>query len=442
MKSLALELIDYQNKDKFPEKLTNIIEDIYKEIDDQKYTKNIELIGKSENARRIEKLIRERFNLNVVFDKEFSEFYMAAILPFMSDYLSASSTLNNISTKIFSDLFSGINIYKHYHELETEREKYFKRIHNRKGFVDKKNARVGGYLSDVKNYLLVNFFMMKAEDITPAEAAAIITHEIGHAFVGLETHHRLTTTNSTIMDIMDNINKNKHDKAIYIFKKNFDVEDLEKTSLDNSKEITDFYGKLANKYLGELNSQLINNKYDETNFENLADSFAVRFNMGKDLFSGLYKLHTQYGHITQRSSFMYWTALIIEAITLAILLILCGPMALGVAVVILIALTNLPSGHMTYDNAMDRYNRIRNGIINNLKNEKLPANIAKDLVDQFVVIDTVMKNSTHFDSILDTLFGALDFGNSSDNYYIKLQQTIENSLNNILFVKSSQLRTL
>lgn len=440
MKPIATEMIHYQNNDKFPDRLTAIVEGVYQQIDSKKYKNNRDLLSKSEFAPLIQKLIRERFNLNVEFDVEFSEYYMAAIIPFMSDYLSASSSLNNLGPKVLSDLFSGINIYKHYQQIEKERETYFARIHNRKGFVDKKNARVGGYLSDVKNYLLINFFTLKAEQMTPREVTAIITHEIGHAFTGLESHHKLTTGNATIMDVLDNLNRNRNDKAMYTFKKTFDAKDLEKASLDNNKEITDFYGKLAHTYLGELDSQLINNKYDETNFENMADSFAVRFNLGRELVTGLHKLHTNYGMVTQRTSFFYWSILMIEFLLLTVQFILLGPVVMGMVALILLAFTNLPSGHMTYDHPLDRYNRIKNGIVNNLKNEKLPKKAAEDLLDQFFLIDSVMKHSTEFKGIVETVFGPLDFVNKTDKYYIRLQQTIENSLNNILFVKSAQLR--
>lgn len=440
MNAFAFELIHYQNNDKFPERLTALIENIYKDIDNKKYKNNKELLAKSSYASDVVKLIRDRFNLNVVFDKEFSEYYMAAVIPFMSDYLSGSIALNNLGPKVLSDLFSGINIYKHYQQIEKERESYFSRIHNRKGFIDKKNARVGGYLADVKHHLLINFFSLKAEDETPSEVTAIIVHEIGHAFTGLEAHHKLQTGNATIMDVLDNLNRNNHDKAFYTFKKRFDEKDLEKTSMENNKEVTDFYGKLAKTYLGELDSQLINNKYDETNFENMADSFAVRFNLGRDLFTGLHKLHARYGMVTQKTSFFYWSLLMIEFLIYAILFSMMGPASVAMVALILLAFTNLPAGHMTYDDPMSRYNRIKNGIVNNLKNEKLPTDVVKDLLDQFTLIDSVMKNSMNFEDLVTKIFGPLDFVNKTDNYYIRLQQSIENSLNNKLFVSSAQLR--
>src|SRR5205823_533638 len=140
-------------------------------------------------------------------------------------------------------------------------------------------------------------------------------------------------------------------------------------------------------------------------------SFAVRFNLGRELFTGLHKLHANYGMVIQQWGAMYWTLLIIDFLTFAILIALSGPAGLAIAAMILLAFTNLPKGHMTYDEPIDRYNRIKNGIINNLKNEKLPKAVVKDLLDQFTLIDSVMKNSTQFTGIVENLFGPLDFMN-------------------------------
>jgi hypothetical protein len=434
-----MEMINYQNNDKFPEQLKTIIEKIFIDIDNNVYKNNKDLLSKSPYGEKIVDLVKDRFKLNVVIDKEFSEYYMAAVIPFMSDYLSEGTSVNNLGFKILNDLLFGINIHKHYRQIEKERETYFNRIHNRKGFVDIKNARVGGYLADVKNYLLINFFMLREEQLTPGEVTAVIVHELGHAFSGLESHHNLQTTNATIVDILNDINKNKSDKALYTFKKRFDEKDIENVSLNNSKEVVDFYGKLANIYLGELNSQMVNNKYDETTFENMADSFAVRFNLGSELVTGLNKLHDNYGAIGQLSSFIYWSMVLVDFILLAIALILLGPIGSGVFLIVMAALVNLPNGHMTYDVPLDRYNRIKNGIVNNLKNKKLPKELMTELIHQFELIDGIMKETVNHESLVMKIFGTIDFVNKTDNYYIELQQTIENSLNNALFVKSAKL---
>ena len=438
--SIALELIRYQREDEFPKKLAELIENIYKEIDLELYKSNRDLLKDSPNIPKIEKLIKDRFNLSVIYDPLFSEYYLAATVPFMSDYLFETSALRNIGPGLLSRLYNGDNIFARIKDLEKEKEQYYKQIHNRTGFVDTKNARVGGYLADVRNYLIINFMSFRALELTPQEAAAITLHELGHVFVGLETHHRLQTTNSTVLDILSDINNNKEDKALYRFKKYFTDTDFKDAHLNTKKEITDFYGKLAKAYAGKLTSQLINSKYDETNFENLADSFAVRFGLGKDLVSALHKLHLTSGAMMNKDSGLLWCLITIDIVDTIALLGIFGVTYMAIAVAVLAVIFNVTDTTMTYDDPMSRYGRVKNGIINILKDPNLPTKTTKELIDQFIYIDAVMKNSTEFKALIIRVIEPLDLLHRNDNYYIQLQQDIENSLNNTLFLKSSQLR--
>lgn len=442
MLHVAQELITYQTQDKFPEQLSGIISRIYEKIDSGKYKNNDVIIKTSEEVKEISFLIRDRFNLNMPFDKELHAYVPAAVIPFLSDYLTEAVSLNNLGPETIGNLFGVVNIYKHVSQLEKEREAYFKRIHNRRGYVDRKLARVGGYLADVKNYLIVDFFFLKKHDITPEEASAIVLHEIGHAFTGLETHHRMSTSNSTVMDIIEDINGGRKDKAFYRFKRYFDKNDLDNSSLGNDDEITDFYGKLANKYIEELNTQMGNYKYDQTNFENLADSFATRFGMGKPLVSGLHKLHTNYGTVQSNSNLLYATLFLIDITLLALMLVLTGAIGVALCALIIFCIYNQSNSHMTYDFPIERYNRIKNSVVNHLKNQHLPKEFTRDLIKQYTFIDDVIKNSMYFKDVLSRISDWIVFNNRENNYHIQVQQNIENNLNSVLFVKSAQIRTL
>ena len=439
MQTLALELIGYQNNDPFPGKLTSLLNSIYKDINNNVYKNNKEIITKAPQIKSIEKLIKERFNMNVIFDKELHEYIPAAIIPFLSDYLTEATALKNISASTLGNLFGSTNIFKHIKSLDKEKEDYFKRIHNRKGFVDLKNARVGGYLADVKNYLIINFFILKKEGITTEELCAIILHELGHAFVGLETHHRLSTTNSTIAEVLNDINNNKVDKAYYTFKKKFDIKDIENASLGNNNEVVDFYGKIANTYLGELNSQLINNKYDETNYENLADGFASRFNVNRELVSGLNKIHLNYGSTLENNRMIYSTLFIIDLTLHLMLLALTGVIGVVLCSYLMLAIYGNRNNTMTYDFPIERYNRIKNSIINNLKNKHLPKVLVKDLLEQYYFIDEVINKSMYFKGVLPRIADFIIPENRNNQYYIALQQTIENNLSSVLFLKSAEV---
>lgn len=440
MKIISMELIKYQNNDTFPQKLTEQIEYIYKEIDNGIYMDNKTLTEKSGYLKEVQTMLRNRFNMNIVFDKELHVFYPAAIIPFFSDYLADLSSLKNIGSDKFSALFKFHDIYKHVGEIEKEKKAIMAKLHNRKGYIDMKNARVGGYLSEIKHYLIIDFFALKDSEITPSELTAIILHEVGHAFTGLEYHHKLETTNSTIADILNEMNNNNPDKAAYLFKKRFTDKEFQEISVSNSKEVNDFYGKIALAYLGEIKTQMGNSKYDETNFENLADSFAGRFNMGKDLVSGLNKLNRRYGMVRDNSRMTYSILLFIELLLCIMFLAVFKVPGAIVMMAVFVVLFNSDNSTMTYDFPLDRYNRVKNSIVNNLKNINLPSELTKDLLAQFVFINETIEKSMYFKGLGDHIADILLSSNRNNNYYIGLQQSIENNLNNLLFVKAQQIK--
>jgi len=440
-KNISLELIDYQNKDNFPNEVNSLVEFIYEEIDSKVYKNNKELITKSNHVKKLVSTINKRFNLNIQLDSELGVLTPAAIIPFLSDSVLNSKSLNGLDISFFKNLFSGVNIYKHLNSIIKEREELYKKIHNKKGYVDLKNARVGGYLSSVKHTLILNFFILKELDISSKEFTAILVHEIGHAFTGLETHHNLTTFNSTILDTLDKINKNKENVIDYRFKSYFTEKEISEAELGSKNGRIDFYSKIANKYIEQLNSQLLNAKYDETNYENMSDSFAVRFNLGKDLVSGLHKLNSLSGSVVSNSKTLYFSMYMIEVILLLLVLCTTGIVGLMIGSFILIHMFT-SNTDMTYDFPVDRYNRIKNGIINNLKNKDLPKQLTKDLLDQYYFIDEIIKSSDYFKGVIPLLGEYIVPRKINDNYYIQLQQNIENNLNSVLFVKSAHLRTL
>lgn len=435
-------MIRYQNNDTFPLKLTEKIEYIYKEIGNGIYTDNKTLTEKSGYIKEIQKMLRNRFNMNIIFDKELHVFYPAAVIPFFSDYLADLSSLKNIGSDKFSSLFKFHDIYKHVGEIKKEKNAIIAKLHNRKGYVDMKNARVGGYLSEVKHYLIIDFFAMKDLEITPSELSAVILHEVGHAFTGLEYHHKLETTNSTIADILNEINNNNPDKALYIFKKRFTDKEFQELSVNNSKEINDFYGKLALAYLNEIKTQMGNSKYDETNFENLADSFAARFNLGKELVSGLNKLNRKYGLVVDNNKMIYSILLFVELLLCIMFLALFKVPGAIVMMALFIVLFNSSTSAMTYDFPLERYNRIKNSIINNLKNLSLPSELVKDLLDQFIFINETIEKSMYFKGLGEHIADIILSDNRNNNYYINLQQSIENNLNNLLYIKAQQISVI
>ena len=99
-------------------------------------------------------------------------------------------------------------------------------------------------------------------------------------------------------------------------------------------------------------------------------------------------------------------------------------------------------GVMTYDFPIERYNRVKNTIVNGMKRLDLPKEVLEDLLEQFYTITSIIDQTAQLKS-LSTIIGDHLFASSRESaYYIDLQQKIENILNNNLFVKSAQLRVI
>lgn len=435
--TISLETIDYQYKDPFPKLLESVIDDIYDALSSHGYKDTEEIVKKHPSAKKIDGLIKDRFNLNIELQSKLHVISPAAIIPFSGDYYR-----HGMKKQGFTDFFNfnGLSLVETINTILKDKKAMLSKIHNKKGFINTKLARVGGYLSEVRHYLIIDFKWMMESGINSAELTAIILHEIGHAFDGLEEHYRLETTNRAILDILVDLNDNKTEEAQYKFKNTFTESEFKHSHLDNDTLRQDFCGELAKQYVGHAKSQLHSGKYDENNFENMADSFAARFGMGKHLVSGLDKLMRSHGAVlnnTLPTKMVYYT---VDVLLIAVLFLIVPVYGALVWVLVMSYLCNTANSSYTYDRPLDRYQRIRNTIVNSLKKLDLPKEVVKDLLEQVEYIDTTIANSVALRSSY-SIAGDVIFSDARrDTYYVDLQRMIEDRLNNNLFVKSAQIR--
>lgn len=437
MRRLSLETIDYQYKDSFPPQLEAIIEELYDALSSHTYKTTQELVKKHPAIKKLEALIFDRFGMRVEYQQNLHVISPAAIIPFFGDYYR-----HDMKQQGFMDLFhfNGLTIIDTIEKILKDRKSTLSKIHNKKGFINTKLARVGGYLSEVKHYIIIDFKWAMDIGLTASELAAINLHELGHAFDGMEEHYRLETTNRAILDILVDLHENKPDSASYKFKKTFSKSEFNSSHLDSEKERHDFCGELARQYIGEVKSQMPSAKYDETNFENMADSFATRFGMGKHLVSGLDKLMRRSGQTVDNTvvnRVIYYT---IDVMMIAAMFLIVPTYGAIVFTVAMMYICNTSNEQLTYDKPIERYTRIRNTIVNSLKKIDLPKDVLKDLLEQLEYIDAVIRNSVALTPSFTLAGDAVFLEARRDKYYIDLQRTIEDSLNNSLFVKSAQLR--
>lgn len=437
---IAQETIDYQLKDRFGSELEVLLEGIYNYIDKHKNTSNYTIISKHENIAKIEDLIFNRFGFNVIIDKYLHVLSPAAIIPFFGDYLKEANSYSNI-TKFDNGSFTINRIIKRINEIQKEKNTTLRKIDNKTGYINNKLAKVGGYFSNIRHYLLLDFIYFRNVGITIKELTSIILHELGHVYDGIEEHYRIEQTNKSIFDILSDMRDNKTDKALYRFRTKFNKKELKDSFLDTIEERQDFYGELALSYMNEIGTQIFNRKYNETNYENMADTFSTRFGYGQYIVSGLNKLYSNGGMVINSRALFTFGYTVQIALTVGLLAAtpMFGSMLVASFIIFFSGSDNID---YTYDKPIERYNRIKNTIVNALKNSKLDKDIMKEMLDQYDFITEILDSYVNAPSFLDDVSDFLMFYNRNARYYIDTQQLIENSLNNSLFVKYSKIKTL
>lgn len=447
--NISTEMIQYQNKDSLPGELTSLIERIYQEIDHNLYANPAELTMKSTYSQELLKKLRKRFNLDLRYDQDLLALDVAAIyLPFR-EFTQDVSIITELKASTFVDLINNFTSYekivKKLQALQNERVKLMKSLNNKKGSINLKYAKVDGYFSTIPSYLIIDFQSLKAVGMTPREVTAVILHEVGHVFSVFENHFRLEKINLSLYNIVDEMNKNHQEKAEYIFKNEIATEDEFKEYLKSERTRSDMTMAVATSYLNKINAQIYNSKYLETVSESQADEFVTRFGLGKEIVSGLNKIYTLTGVTFNKTYEIYQSFYVIFMIVY-----MFGITLFSVAFAPMLGLILLgmmggaifgPDFPMPYDRPLDRFNRIRNSITNNLKNTNLPTDIVQTLLSQYAFVNEIIENSAQLENFVEVIRRTINPTSIEVKRYVEVQKKIENTLNNVLFVKSAQIKT-
>ena len=430
---LSLEAIYFQNKDNFGEKAERFISNIYDEIREKKFKTNADLINASKNVKALENLIRERFNLNLLFSPSLSE-ELCTFAILMPEPSFLDEAIKPLSQSSYNKIIKYLDNVR----------KLIKKSENKKGSIDLKNARVSGYLSKIPAYLIIDFINAEGfYGLTEKEFLAIMLHEIGHMFTFLEYHYRLEKTNMLMLTLTESVLDNNFEKVEYVCKYKFSEEEFKKYIENTGKTRFDYYSAITYLFFKEMRTQLINAKYDQTNSESLADNFAARFNYGADIVSALDKLHRTLDiNYTHHLSYLFFIYLFEISLLLCFLSLGLGGAVVYIGFVILFGGDYTDNNTLVYDRILDRYNRIRLTIIQNLKNSNLDNNMVNRLLKDLERIDIIM-NSTYTKLSIGDYIG--NFILPSGHYntaFIRLQQDIERGLANELFISAAKLKVV
>ena len=419
--TIATESINFQNKDFF----NALVAQINKVRENKEIAKlDTEVFFKTKEIEDLCKVVKKYTNILIVLEEGGPAIYTPEIR----------------GNHIFNDkeFIAWLKEINRNDLVEGQIKDILKKIKKQKvnARVDLVHGKVSGAYAEIELRMLMLKEMYVAHSkFLAEEVAAIMLHEIGHAFTYYEFVERGVTTNQSLAlltTVLDSRNVTNKEFVFAEYSKTFDL-DSEKT--DALKKCKDAYTMnliILDQIIEESVSELGKSLYDVNSCEYLADQFATRFGAGKYVVTGLDKLRDWYRVIPFHLMIINCIVNVFAYVTL-----------LPVAPLWLYLLIVTPDKKdEIYDNMHARINRIRLQNVEQLKDKALSNEIKTILLNEISDIDLVLskyKDELNFSEKLAYVFRP---GYRAAHKYEKLQKDLERIAGNDLFLLSAKLKTI
>jgi hypothetical protein len=435
----SLEAIDFQS-DTFGKEIEFAFESMLQNYENSKTAEE------SKECKNIQNIIYKRTGINV-------------ILVLDTDIMLNSSVPSFHKNHIFIQN-SQRDLWKKHRDLARNKTNFINFINEiKQTTISLKTAKVTGLFSELTFPIFLNYSFFKKFDFSAELMTAGLLHEVGHIFVMLEMISRTNTTNQVLAYISSCvIGKVDNTEKKMIFKHAEELLGLQDNDLKNVYEQTDIESltvEILNKSYKGVGSQTGSYGYDLTAVEQLADQFTNRFGYGRQIIELYDRLEKQFsGKYQSKENYklFLWSDISVNLLItpLATFIALSsGSFIFGAASLMLILnLTKdfIFSGEAnqihTYDTMVTRPTRIRNDLIQAVKNAK----IEKETVD------LITKDIKLMDNIIDSYKDYTPLVTQVKNYLMsrhrdalalkQLQNDLENLAANKLFLQSAQLKTI
>jgi hypothetical protein len=424
--SQALEMIAFQD-DTLHRALTALYEDMKK--------LNTNAMANSKEAKDIEKLLFEHTGIKVKFTMEDGGAYC---LP---------PTVDKNNPLIH-------NVYREWYTNAPSLKMIEKAGGVIRGTVNLATSKVTGVFSEMECLVNMSDWWVSGKfaggGFTAAELSAITLHELGHLFTGFEYLWHSVTTNQVLAGVAKGLDQSagmgERELIMLSAAKALGLDEaamkeLAQTGTNQAATIL-IIQEITRQARSEIGSDL----YDFNNWEQLADQFAARHGAQRDLITSLDKIHQLVGDLSSRSTGMY---VMLEA---AKVLMLLG--TLWMAVTPLVGAVGVPifflfawicadgPGDPIYDRPGVRLKRIRDQLVEQLKDRDLSKELVVRIKEDIVAVDKLLASVKDRFQLFDILANFLSGEKRNRLKQEKLQQELETLSANDLFVKSAELKAL
>lgn len=310
-----------------------------------------------------------------------------------------------------------------------------KNVKQLSGFIDLKAGKVDGMYSLIESTISIPFDIVFF--LTPAETAATVLHEVGHILTSFENTTRVVTTNFALKTISESIlrgdDQSKREHILLDLTEAMRMPKIDVKELSKFENVDAVQVALFNNAIEVARSELGSNVYDQVGCEALADQYAARCGAYRDLVIAVSKCHKAIGDtFAYRSTARY---MMFEAMKLAFVIV---PFMIPVA----LTMTAMDSGGNSYDKPKVRFERIREQLIAEIKEDKLTGDRLKQLQGDIEMIDGVLAE-VHLRPQLFEWIGNVFSSKRREKVRIEeFQRQIEKFGNNDLFLSAQKLKFL
>jgi len=348
--------------------------------------------------------------------------------------------------------------YKAFPELEAEYKKVVETLKladkSMEGSIDLKNGKVTGLFAKFPFQMVITTCLFLGDGqqglipgfkthllLTPEEISAVLLHEIGHIFTYLELLYMTTSTNMALDDVVKELKGEKDEsvriKLIEKTKDKLKIKHLDSASLAKQKKGEVIQSIILDAAVEDTTSLTGSVVYEFRNSEFLADQYAVRQGAGKPLASALEKIEVWANYDVAKMK--EWR---LRHYIFSVMGTLLG--ALGSpAYLMLLAIPGLDM--MLYDNPKDRLVRIKQQMVNGLKDSELSPESRDDILEDIRTVQECIDRLRDGDSlspIFMSLYRRMTTWRRDQESRVQFQKRLEALASNDLFVAGQQLASL
>ena len=312
------------------------------------------------------------------------------------------------------------------------------------GTVNLGNSTVSGVFSKIecKTYLTIG--ILRSSFFTSAEIAAILLHELGHVFTAFEFLADTVTTNQALNAIAKAVLSTvDHADRVTILartEKELNVVLKDKDALADARDARTIQTVLISSKIEKTRAALGSGVYDAVSWEFLADQFSTRHGAGRELVTGLDKMYRSYGSPSTLSPMIRHAQSLITLMIFLGLTVAAPP--IGIALSLLVFAAGSVIIEPTYDEDEMRIRRIRNQMVEAVKDNQLDKYQRDKLIEDIRAVDTVLASLKDQRGWLTVFWDVVRPARRKLVNQMNLQHDLERLAANSLFVHSADLKAL